>query len=354
MINNLEIAPEEPNSSHSKAGTMVRLSSPLLGEASARLETRRHRRSFMAMVVVGSLALLCIGLAMRKQLPMGPRAPLLLQSRGPKANLMRQLYAEQLLQHGEELQAQATKEIKLGQQLAAANGLKPRQGMMLSSNDTDPCNGMDVGCRGVTVDMWPHNWEVKQLPGYKKVNDTDDANSTLSAVYEDYDYYNRKPLRDAGVNIGTWFWEPDDIDAPPRNESEGPSPEEKAADEELERILKKEENATTPEERLERAGVKLIGMPWDPNIDWRSYYNEDLEEDNEGGEGEESGSGEGEESGSSEEGAAEKSHPTFLKMQKHSQVCCCCLVHASPTRARVRNRELVVFFCHSCSFVVKS
>ena len=75
---------------------------------------------------------------------------------------------------------------------------------------------------------------------------------------EEYDWYNRKArkkLIGLGINVGTMFWEPEDIDAPPKNRSALPSPEEESSEEELNKLLQHMEEqrlSSSPEQRLVR------------------------------------------------------------------------------------------------------
>jgi len=197
--------------------------------------------------LVGGLALVCVGLTMLAQ--QQTSTSVLVARMDP---LRQEQLARALMLKGAALAKTAQQEIAMGQQLAAG-GLDPVQGMMLAAgNDTNATASPPVGleANGVNVDMWPQNHEVRRLPGYmgpEAVNESE-YNNTLDSIDEDYDYYNRKNMLDAGVNIGSWFWEDPDMDEGPKNETAPPSPEEEAADEELEAILAKMENATSPEE----------------------------------------------------------------------------------------------------------
>jgi len=221
--------------------------------------------------------------------------------------LRQQQLARALMLKGQKLEATAQQEIKLGQQLAASNpgGMNPVAGEMLGAVNCSNTSCVGLEANGVNVDMWPQNWDVTRLPGYtppEPINESE-YNSTLDSIDEDYDFYNRKPLLQAGVNLGSWFWEPEDMDDEPKNETAPPSPEEVAADEELEAILNKMENATSPEQRLARAGIKIEGMPWDPEPDYEEDYDDEEDEDDE-----------------EEEPAAEKARPASLKMRKQMQL----------------------------------
>lgn len=199
----------------------------------------------------------------------------------------------------------------MGQKLAAGGGLNPVEGMMLAGNASNSTPPVGLEENGVNTDMWPQNWENTRLPSYhapEPVNESE-YNNTLDSIEEDYDFYNRKKLRDAGVNLGSWFWEDPDMDAPVVNETAPPSPEEEAADEELEAILSKMENATSPEQRLARAGIKIEGMPWDAGAEWDE--DDEDNEDDEDGEDEEP---------AEDAAAAEKSRPMSLKMRKQMQL----------------------------------
>jgi len=258
--------------------------------------------------LVGGLVLVCVGLTMLAQQQAG-RTVLVQQLRAaPRMHTMRQQdLARALMLKGQQLEATAQQEIKLGQQLAASssNEMNPVAGEMLGAVNCSNTSCVGLEANGVNVDMWPQNWEVTRLPGYKPPEPINESeyNSTLDSIDEDYDFYNRKPLLDAGVNLGSWFWEPEDMDDAPKNESAPPSPEELAADEELEAILKKMENATSPEQRLARAGIKIEGMPWDPEPDYEEDYDDEEDEDDE-----------------EEEAAVEKSRPMSLKMRKQMQL----------------------------------
>jgi len=195
--------------------------------------------------VVGGLALLCVGLTMLAQ--QQTSTSVLVARMDP---LRQEQLARALMLKGAALAKTAQQEIAMGQQLAAGD---PVQGMMLAAGDDNnetasPPVGLEDN--GVNVDMWPQNHEVRRLPGYMGPEAVDESeyNNTLDSIDEDYDYYNRKNMLDAGVNIGSWFWEDPDMDEGPKNETAPPSPEEEAADEELEAILAKMENATSPEE----------------------------------------------------------------------------------------------------------
>jgi len=233
----------------------------------------------------------------------------LVQQMQMQNTLRQQELAKALMLKGERLQATAQKEIQMGQQMMRQQLAEhqPDTGVaqpMLAAVNCSNTSCIGLEANGVNVDMWPQNWEITRLPGYsppEPINESE-YNETLDSVEEDYDFYNRKPLLSAGVKIGRWFWEDEDIDDPPKNESAPPSPEEEAADEELEAILKKMENATSPEQRLAKAGIKVEGMPWDPEPD---YSDEDDEEDEEEDEGEE---------------AAEKARPMSLKIRKQMQL----------------------------------
>lgn len=253
---------------------------PLLGGGS-------RPRSPSMTYLVGGLVVACVGLTMLAQQQQAGRTALVQQVRAlPQANSLRQQQlARALMLKGQQLEATAQQEIKLGQQLAAsqADGMNPVAGEMLGAVNCSNTSCVGLEANGVNVDMWPQNWEVTRLPGYKPPEPINESeyNSTLDSIDEDYDFYNRKPLLDAGVNLGSWFWEPEDMDDPPKNESAPPSPEELAADEELEAILKKMENATSPEQRLARAGIKIEGMPWDPEPDYEEDYDDEEDEDDE-------------------------------------------------------------------------
>ena len=258
---------------------VVKGTTPLLGGGS-------RLRSPSVTYLVGGLFLVCVGLTMLAQQQAG-RTVLVQQFRAaPLMHTMRQQdLARALMLKGQQLEATAQQEIKLGQQLAAStsNVMNPVAGEMLGAVNCSNTSCIGLEANGVNVDMWPQNWEVTRLPGYtppEPINESE-YNSTLDSIDEDYDFYNRKPLLDAGVNLGSWFWEPEDMDDAPKNESAPPSPEELAADEELEAILKKMENATSPEQRLARAGIKIEGMPWDPEPDYEEDYDDEEDEDEE-------------------------------------------------------------------------
>jgi len=241
------------------------------------------RRAPSALYLVAGLVLVCVGLTMLTQ-QKTLRFELVQQMNMPN-NLRQEQLAKALMLKGERLQAVAQKEIQMGQQMMrqqlAEHTLVPGapQPMLAAVNCSNTsCIGLEAN--GVNIDMWPQNWEITRLPGYAPPEPLNESeyNETLDSVDEDYDFYNRQPLLKAGVHIGHWFWEDEDIDEPPKNASAPPSPEEEAADEELEAILQKMENATSPEERLSNAGIKVEGMPWDPEPD---YSDEEDEEDEE-------------------------------------------------------------------------
>jgi len=230
----------------------------------------------------------------------------LVQQMSMPNNLRQEQFAQALMLKGERLQAMAQKEIQMGQQMMrqqlAEHTLVPGapQPMLAAINCSNTsCIGLEAN--GVNIDIWPQNWEITRLPGYAPPEPLNESeyNETLDSVDEDYDFYNRQPLLKAGVHIGHWFWEDEDIDEPPKNESAPPSPEEEAADEELEAILKKMENSTSPEERLSKAGIKVEGMPWDPEPD---YSDEEDEEEE------------------APPPPAEKARPMSLKMRRQMQL----------------------------------
>jgi hypothetical protein len=258
---------------------MAKGTTPLLAERGSR------RPPAAAAALLGGLLMVCVGLTMLLAHQQTGRTVLIQQLRAaPQMDSVRQQQlALALMRKGQQLEATAQKEIKLGQQLAASNpgSMNPVAGEMLGAVNCSNTSCVGLEANGVNVDMWPQNWEVTRLPGYKPPEPINESeyNSTLDSIEEDYDFYNRKPLLDAGVNLGSWFWEPEDMDDAPKNESAPPSPEELAADEELEAILKKMENATSPEQRLARAGIKIEGMPWDPEPDYEEDYDDEEDED---------------------------------------------------------------------------
>jgi hypothetical protein len=118
-----------------------------------------------------------------------------------------------------------------------------------SEGNSSDCRGGVLECAGVNVEGSLFN-NGEKTP---KILVEPSYNDTNVAIDEDYDYYNRKKMRDAGINIGTFFWEPENLDAPPKNESDSPSPEQQAADEDLARIIEEKSDITSsPEERLSR------------------------------------------------------------------------------------------------------
>ena len=283
---------------------MAQTSSPLLAGP------RRGGRGVGA-GVAAAVAMGCIGLTLlARQAVVGRSVLLASQARAEQDQL-----ALTLLRKGEKMQAMAAQEIALGERLTASGGLSQQLGLVPShafqilaanaSNASD-CTGSNIECSGINIDMWPQNHEITRLPGYHPPEPVEPANETLESIEEDHDFYNRMPLRKAGVNIGTFFWEDPEIDAPPKNASYK-SPEEVAADEELEALLDKMENATSPEERLAKAGIKLDGMPWDPEPEYDDDWDEDYDEDS----GDESEEG---------EAAEAKSRPAQLKIKKGVQL----------------------------------
>jgi hypothetical protein len=254
------------------------------------------------MYLAGGLVLVCVGMTMLAQEQVGRTE--LIQQLKTNAPLSRQeQIALTLMSKGQNMMSTAQQEIKMGQQMLAAAGLHavPSSGSQqlaagVNCSET-PCIGLEEN--GVNVDMWPQNHEITRLPGYTPpvAPNESDYNTSLDSIEQDYDFYNRQPLLKAGVKIGHWFWESDDIDET-YNATAPPSPDEIAADEELDDIVKKMQNATSPEERLSKAGIKVEGMPWDPE------YVEEPEEPAE----------------DADEEAAAKSAPMALKMRKQMQL----------------------------------
>jgi len=254
------------------------------------------------MYLAGGLVLVCVGMTMLAQEQVG-RTELIQQLKTNAPMSRQEQIALTLMSKGQNMMSTAQQEIKMGQQMLAAAGLHavPSSGSQqlaagVNCSET-PCIGLEEN--GVNIDMWPQNHEITRLPGYTPpvAPNESDYNASLDSIEQDYDFYNRQPLLKAGVKIGHWFWESDDIDEQ-YNATAPPSPDEIAADEELDDIVKKMQNATSPEERLSKAGIKVEGMPWDPE------YVEEPEEPAE----------------DADEEAAAKSAPMALKMRKQMQL----------------------------------
>jgi hypothetical protein len=171
-----------------------------------------------------------------------------------------QRLARQLVLNGNQRKEQAEREIHLGEQLWG--GVQ----ILAGSWSADPnCTGSTLECAGVKLDGSAFDSEIKLLPGWKAQEDdltdqntTNDAEGDAEDGDEEYDWYNRKArkkLIGLGINVGTMFWEPEDIDAPPKNRSALPSPEEESSEEELNKLLQQMEEqrlSSSPEQRLVR------------------------------------------------------------------------------------------------------
>ncbi|EKX44353.1 hypothetical protein GUITHDRAFT_109802 [Guillardia theta CCMP2712] len=243
---------------------------------SAPLLSRRLRGNNLTMYLLAGIGLIAVSSLLLVS-DHRPRANVLLQTRPSR----RAQLAQALIMKGKDLMDAGKADLRMAQ-LIEGNVF---QGSMLEGNATDSskkkCTGDVLECHGVNLDNWPHYHEIPTLPGYVSPPEGGrggaeaDENSSATEIPDDvadYDLYNRRPLQRAGVHVGRWFWEDEDdgIDDESSNSNETSAAEE-AADEEVERIMQKLENRTTPEERLSRLGVKLDGMPWDNEDDYRYH-----------------------------------------------------------------------------------
>eukprot|EP00960_Hanusia_phi_P027242 746715-Hanusia_phi.AAC.5 len=233
---------------------------------SAPLLSRRMRASNLTLYLLAGIGLIALSSFLLVSDRRPTRAVLMQARSGRRAQL-----AQALIMKGKDLMDAGRADIRMAR-LIEGNVFK---GSMLSGNETTPkCTGDVLECKGVNLDNWPHYHEISSLPGYVSPSEggAGGGNSTepneVPDDVADYDLYNRKPLERAGVHVGRWFWEDEDDGIEDESaKSNETSAAEEAADEELQKIMQKMENQTTPEERLSRLGVKLEGMPWDNEQD---------------------------------------------------------------------------------------